>query len=220
MLQLCEIFYFAIVSFLLLYIWFYYKFTYWSRKGVDGPKPVFPCGNLQNVIRRKMQFFEPFCDNYFKYKYLPYIGMYSFHRPVLSIHDLDIAKLILIKDFEYFQSHGTYAGGPSDPLSKNLFNIHGKSWQNLRFKISPAFTPGKVKTYFTTVDRKSTEALKYAEAFYLKNEAINFSELYSKYAMDIIANVGFGVECNGFTNSKSEFFTKGTEYFDNPSLYW
>ncbi|KAJ0173566.1 hypothetical protein K1T71_010715 [Dendrolimus kikuchii] len=216
----CEIICFSIAIFGLIYIWFYYKFTYWLRKGVDGPKPMFPCGNLQKVLRSKEQFFQPYCDNYFKYKNLPYVGMYSFQRPVLLINDLDIAKLILIKDFEYFQSRGTFAGGPSDPLSENLFNIHGTPWKNLRLKMTPSFSSAKVKSMYSIVNDISTQAVKYAESFYAKQEAVNFTELYSKYAMEIIANVGFGVECNGFTNPRSEFYTKGTEYFDNPSLYW
>ncbi|XP_047033943.1 probable cytochrome P450 6a14 [Helicoverpa zea] len=210
------------VTFAVIYtfLWFRYKFTYWSKRGVVGPQPEFIFGNIKKVIKRKEQFFQPYYDNYFKYKHLPYIGMYSFHQPVLSIHDPDIAKLMLIKDFDSFQSRGTYDGGVGDPLAANLFNISGKRWKSLRLKMTPTFTPGKLKTMYPIVEDIANQALSYVDVLQSNKETVNFSDFYSKYAMEIIGNVGFGVECNGFVNPKSEFYVRGHEYFDHQSHYW
>ncbi|XP_030029643.2 probable cytochrome P450 6a14 [Manduca sexta] len=215
-----EIMFSLIITVILVILWFQYKFKYWARKGVTGPQPVFLFGNIKEVIERKKQFFQPYWESYFKYKHLPYVGMYCFHRPVLSIHDLDIAKMILTKDFEYFQSRGTYSGGYGDPLAVNLFNIHGKRWKYLRLKMTPAFTPGKLKTIYPIVHDVADQALNYADLLQSNKESIDFSDFYSKYAMEIIANIGFGVECNSFKNATSEFYIRGHEYFDHKSHYW
>ncbi|XP_047994460.1 probable cytochrome P450 6a14 [Leguminivora glycinivorella] len=209
-----------VFGFLSLYLWFQYKYTYWSRRGVSGPKPTFPFGNITDVIKRKSQFFQPYIDNYDKYKHLPYVGMYSFYRPVLSIHDPDIAKLILIKDFDHFQAHGIFSGGEGDPLAGHLFNMHGEQWKMLRSKMSPTFTSGKVKMMYPLVEHIANEALNYVDLLYSNGETVNFTDLYAKYSMEIIGSVGFGVECNGFKNPNSEFYIRGHEYFDPQSSYW
>lgn len=204
----------------LIFLWYRYKFSYWSEKGVKGPNPIFPFGNIQDVIKRKIQFFQPYCDSYFKYKNLPYVGMYSFHRPVLCIRDPEIAKLILIKDFDHFQSHGIFSGGVGDPLAGHLFNIHGSEWKNLRVKMSPTFTSGKLKSMYPLVENIADEALEYADKVLSDDESINFSDFYEKYSMEIIGSVGFGVECNGFKDPKSVFHVRGQEYFEPKSVYW
>ncbi|KAF9810969.1 hypothetical protein SFRURICE_001492 [Spodoptera frugiperda] len=132
----------------------------------------------------------------------------------------DIAKLMLIKDFDSFQSRGTYAGGVGDPLAANLFNIFGKRWKTLRLKMTPTFTPGKLKTMYPIVEDIAKQALNYVDVLHSNEETVNFTDFYSKYAMEIIGNVGFGVECNGFVNPKSEFYIRGHEYFDHQSHYW
>lgn len=216
----CQTLLIAIVIIVYIMLWFRYKFSYWSERGVVGPKPNFFFGHIKKVVTSKTQFFQPYCDNYLKYKHLPYIGMYSFYQPVLSIHNLEIAKLILIKDFEYFQSRGTYAGGVGDPLAQNLFNIYGKRWKSLRIKMTPIFTPAKLKVMYPIVECIAKQALNFIDALNLNKHTVNFSEFYSKYAMEIIANVGFGVQCNSFTNPKAEFYVRGHEYFDHHSFYW
>lgn len=210
----------AVCALFLTYVWYKYKFTYWSRKGVFSPQPVFPFGNIKEVIKRRQQFFQPYCDAYFKYKHLPYVGLYCFHRPVLCVNDLEIAKHILIRDFEYFQARGTFSGGVGDRLAGNLFNIHGPTWKKLRLKISPSFSSLKVKMVYPIVEKIANETREYAELLYSNGESVNFSELYGRYAMEIIANIGFGLECNGLRNTHSEFYDRGREYFNPSTLYW
>ncbi|VVC90586.1 unnamed protein product [Leptidea sinapis] len=217
---LSEIKLLVIISFILIYVWFKYKFTYWARRNIPGPKPLFPFGNVRDVIRRKQQFFEPYCESYYKFKQFPCVGLYSFHVPVLSINDPDLAKHVLIKDFDYFQSHGIFSSGVGNPLGGHLFNIHGQAWKNLRLKLSPVFTSAKFKTMYPLVEQIANYALQYSDTVYQNGEAINFSDFYEKYSMEIVGSVGFGVECNGLKNNDSEFYQRGHEYFEPKSLYW
>ncbi|CAG9132853.1 unnamed protein product [Plutella xylostella] len=211
----------VVILYTLAYLWFQYSFSYWSSKRVRGPAPAFPFGNIRDVITRKSQFFQPYCDNYFKFKHLPYVGMYSFNRPVLCVNDPDVAKHILIKDFDYFQAHGIFSASEGiDPLAAHLFNSHGDRWKNLRVKMSPAFSSGKLKTMYPLVQKTAEEGMKYLDSLESKGNSINISEFYETYTMEIIASVGFGVECNGFKNPNTEFYVRGHEYFEPTSLYW
>ncbi|XP_045537777.1 probable cytochrome P450 6a14 [Papilio machaon] len=205
---------------ILIYVWFQYQYTYWTRRGVLGPNPVAPFGNVRDVIARKAQFFQPYCDNYFKYKHLPYIGMYCFHRPVLCVIDPDVIKHVLIKDFDHFQSHGIFSGGVGDPIAGHLFNLHGNTWKNLRVKMSPSFSTSKFKTMYSLVENIANDALAYADTYHDSGKSLNFSKFYETYTMEIIGSVGFGVECNGFKNPNSEFYVRGHEYFNPQTLYW
>ncbi|XP_047512689.1 probable cytochrome P450 6a13 [Pieris napi] len=215
-----EIFLLGFVSLLLVYVWFKYRFTYWARKGVQGPRPEFPFGNVRQVIQRKQQFFQPFCDTYFQFKKLPYVGVYSFHTPVLCINDPDLAKHIIIKDFDHFQSHGIFSSASvGEPLGGHLFNIAGPKWRNIRTKISPAFTPVKLKSFFPLVEKIASQAVEYGDAHYAEGKPVDFSEFYAKYAMEIVGSVGFGVENDGL-KKETEFYQRGNEYFVPKSIYW
>lgn len=215
---LYKILVFTIGTVLLIYLWFKYKFTYWSRRKVFGPAPEFPFGNIKEPMTAKRQFFQPYLDNYNKYKHLPYVGMYTFCKPVLLINDLEIAKHVLIKDFEYFQTRGHHAGNGGDRFMDHLFNIHGKRWKSLRNKLTPLFTTGKLKTMYPVYEDIANQAMK----LLTKNidSDINLSVWFSKYTMELIGAIGFGIECNGFSDSNSEFHRMGHEYFNMNNLYW
>ncbi|KAF4524104.1 hypothetical protein B566_EDAN007687 [Ephemera danica] len=72
--------------------------------------------------------------------------------PSLLIHDPDLIKNIIVKDFSHFTDHGLKFSEDADPLlARNLFNIRGQHWKNMRTKLTPVFTSGRMKTMFPMV---------------------------------------------------------------------
>ncbi|XP_047508404.1 probable cytochrome P450 6a14 [Pieris napi] len=211
----------SIISTIFIYLWFKRKFSYWKRKGVPGPKPSFPFGNVRDVIKRKKQIFQPYCDAYFQYKKNPMVGLYCFNIPVLCINDLELAKHILIKDYDYFQSHGVFSSSEtSDPLGGHLFHIHGPKWKSLRSKLSPTFSPANLKSLFPHVKKAAEEGLEYGDLMYENGTPINFTEFFGKYVVEIVGNVGFGIKNDGFKRGETEFHGRCRQFFEYTSIYW
>jgi cytochrome P450 len=83
----------------------------------------------------------------------PYVGIFSFDKPILLIRDLELVKDILVKDFQYFIDRVTSLNEKLDPLfSRILFVIKGQNWRHWRTNLTPVFTTGKLKMMFFLVD--------------------------------------------------------------------
>lgn len=91
---------------------------------------------------------ELFHDAYVKYKDYRAFGMYTFFKPNLVITDLDLIRMVLTKEFGSFHDRGMFCNEKTDPLSGHLFLLSGKKWRNLRVKLTPTFTSGKIKQIF------------------------------------------------------------------------
>lgn len=141
----------GVVFFILSGFYIYFKFvlyTYWRKQGIPYVEPVIPVGNFQKLVRKKCHIGEVFAYGYKKMKNNKVFGMYTFHKPCLIIRDPDLIRCVLTKEFTSFHDRGVYCNEKVDPLSGNLFFLPGKKWKNLRAKVSPAITPGKIKLMF------------------------------------------------------------------------
>lgn len=203
-----------------IYLWFKWKFTHWVKKGVPGPAPAFPAGNITNVFTKREQFFQPFVENYVKYKKYPFIGMYTLYNPVILVNDLHLARNILIRDFNHFEAHGTLACEKVDPLSVHIFNLHGDKWRKLRQSFSPIFTTGKIKGMVHHLLAVAKDFQKHIDDTMKEVDKQNMSLAFSKFSIDVIGRVAFGLECNSFKDPNSAYVKNGVEFFEPSTLYW
>lgn len=100
-----------------LYIFFKYSFSYWENRGIPFLKPSFPYGNVENLARKRVNFGIEIARKYQELKKFKerYGGFYMFNQPVLLIMDPDLAKNILIKEFNKFPDRGIYFNEVSVP---------------------------------------------------------------------------------------------------------
>ncbi|KAJ8927069.1 hypothetical protein NQ314_020515 [Rhamnusium bicolor] len=96
------------------------------------------------------------------------------------IVDLDVLKHILVKDFNNFVDRGFYSNEKDDPISAHLFALGGQKWKNLRAKMTPAFTSGKLKAMFPTVMDAGVILEKYIEEHAKIKQAIDIKEVLGK----------------------------------------
>lgn len=86
-----------------------------------------------------------------------------------------------------------------------MFNLSGEKWKSLRTKMTPAFTPGKMKMMFPVITNCGKGLQDYLEEHAQNNEPIDVRDLMARFTTDVIATCAFGIATNSLTNPESEF---------------
>ncbi|XP_020296488.1 cytochrome P450 6d3-like, partial [Pseudomyrmex gracilis] len=131
-------------------------------------------------------------DIYLKYKDHRAIGTYTFFKPNLVIADLDLVRIVLTKEFASFHDRGYYCNEKVDPLSGNLFLLPGRKWRNLRVKLTPTFTSGKLKQMFEVLKDCGEELATSLEEEAKTESCIEIKEIFARYTIDVIMSAAFG----------------------------
>lgn len=112
-------------------------------------------------------------DLYKKGKGEKMLGVFLLHRPAIMIRDAELIKTIMTKDFVHFTDHGLYFDEEVDPISAHLFSLGGAPWRDMRAKLSPSFTSGRMKMYFPMICDVVKELLEILEPKAAKKEIID-----------------------------------------------
>ena len=140
-------------------------------------------------------------------------GLFFITSPVYFVADVDYVKNVMAKDFQHFVDRGFYYNEKTDALSAHLFAIGGPKWRNLRTKLTPTFTSGKMKMMFQTlVDCEANLEEKMALE-YEKKQPIDVKEILGCFTTDIIGSCAFGLDCKTFQHENSPFRVYGKEVF-------
>lgn len=193
------------VIFLALILFVKHKHSYWKRLGIPyvQPHPVF--GNVKEMITTEHSSITmQRCYNQMKGKGI-IGGIYMFYNPMAIVLKPDLIKHILIKDFNNFNHRGVYHNQKDDPISGHLFALEGEQWKNLRTKLSPTFTSGKLKMMFETILKVTQEFTEYVSEYAVIGANIEMKDILARYTTDIIGTCAFGLECNSLRNPDSEF---------------
>jgi len=144
---------FLSLIFIALYLFFTRNFNFWHKLGIPYVKPKPFVGNFKECAFQKVNIGEHLQQIYEQHSDKPYVGIFSFDKPVLLIRDVELVKNILVKDFQYFVDRVISFDEKLDPLlSRTLFVIKGQIWRNWRTNLTPVFTSGKMKKMFYLVD--------------------------------------------------------------------
>lgn len=187
-------------------------FTYWERRGIKYFPPSFPFGNVGPTVMQKMHIGVCTQELYRKTTE-PFIGMFGVTRPTLMVRDPELLRLIFIKDFSHFMDRGVYIDEKHDPLSGHLFSLSGEKWRNLRTKLTPAFTSGKLKAMMTTLINCGDNLQKHIGEAAKNGKVIDVREVTANFTTDIIASVAFGLETNSVANPDNEFRHYGRKVY-------
>lgn len=204
------------------YLWVKKQFSFWVDRGFVQDVPSFPFGNIKGA-GFSVHMSTIMSRIYREHKKKgPIIGMYFFTQPVAVAVDVETIKHILVKDFNNFRDRGIYYNLKTDPLSGHLFALEGNEWKNLRAKLSPTFTSGKMKMMFGTVVQISHELVDFMKnditsgASHVKE--MEMRELLAQFTTDVIGNVAFGLDMNCIKNPNSEFRDMGRKFVNPGSI--
>lgn len=202
----------AICGFL---IYAYWKLGYWSRKGLYDNDPVLFYGNAKKLLNREQSLGEMWRDIYnnIKAKGLKHGGGSMMFSQTYVPVDLDIIKHIMQDDFQHFNSHGVYFNEKDDPLSAHLFALSGPKWRNMRVKLTPTFTSGKMKMMFSRLVECGECLKEKMEEFSNSGQYLDIKDILQSFTIDNIASCAFGLECDTMKNPNNEFATRGKNIF-------
>lgn len=193
------------------------KYSFWARHNVPFIEPRFPFGNIQAVGRRvhSSQLMTRFYTQ-LKGQH-PFAGIFFFTNPVALALDLDFVKNVLVRDFQYFHDRGVYYNEKDDPISGHLFNIEGAKWTNLRKKLIPTFSSGKIKMMCPTVVSVADRFRDCIEEIIAQDSEVEMKDLLARFTTDVIGTCAFGIDCNSLKDPDVEFRKMGKKVFEVPS---
>lgn len=201
----------------LLIAFYYYRvshYNFWRKRGVVGPKPHPLFGNLIDLNLARISIADVVTDIYKKYKHEPVVGLYEGISPVLVLHDSDIIKNVLIRDFSFFQERTHVPHERTEPLSIHLFRLDAPRWRSVRPKLTPVFTSGKLRDMFALMVECSTNLEKYLSNVVGTGKSINVREICAQYTTDVIGSCAFGLNMNAVGEENSEFRRVGRRIFE------
>jgi hypothetical protein len=119
-------------------------------------------------------------------------------------------------------------------MAKNLFNMEGHKWKNMRSKLSPTFTSGRIKGMFHLVLECAETFEKHLDNLTTNgvetNIQVNYSifsvnschlflnnfytsfllqDLLARYTTDVISSCAFGIKTDSMNNPNEEFRVMG-----------
>ena len=147
----------------------------------------------------------------------PVTGCFLGFTPFFMVNDPELARKIMIKDFNYFDGRGLFNNEKVDAIGANLFTLRGEKWRTLRQKISPQFSSGKIKAMLPTM-LEISDVLN--EAMVERSQSDpewDMKNVLQRFTADVIGALGFGLECNGLKARDPEFVRYGVEALNEAS---
>jgi len=204
----------ALLLILLSIYWFMsVNNTYWDKKGVPNIKE----GLIMNQILSKQTQSETVREWYQKFTGEKYFGFVQFRKPILMIRDMDLIHQIMVKDFHHFVDRGQ-PQNKKDFMTNNLFGMRGQTWRELRYKLTPTFTTGKLKGMFEQVSKCGNNMINKIQDLSKTHSEFESKDFLFEFTSDVIASCAFGLQ---FEPNTPEFdqFKKCVQQMFNPSIW-
>ncbi|XP_030234337.1 cytochrome P450 3A27 isoform X3 [Gadus morhua] len=180
------------LTLLLLYgIW---PFTFFTKMGVDGPRPFPFVGTMPYYIRSLNFSFE--CSK----KYGDVWGQFEGRSPLLMVTDPDMLKVILVKEcYSTFTNRSTFAKELFGPLKDGLTLVEDDRWKRIRSTISPSFTSGRLRQVFPIVERYADRLVKTLDTE-KPDQSVDVKKFVSPYCLDVITSASFSIDSDTTVN--------------------
>ncbi|KAJ6636470.1 putative cytochrome P450 6a14 [Pseudolycoriella hygida] len=193
-----------------------YFFSYWKRLGIPQDDPPFLVGSIGTALLGRQSVGETFSDFYNKFKHNKIQGLYFSYRPALVVNDPEVIQEVMIKDFTSFHDRGLFIDEKVDPLGAHLFMLGGQKWRDLRVKLSPTFTSGKLKVMYPIIRDCAKTLQEYVKKNCQGSKTYEFDarDLFARFTTNVISSVAFGIE-NDCINDRDNIFRKmGLKIFE------
>ncbi|XP_026479926.1 cytochrome P450 6k1-like [Ctenocephalides felis] len=214
-----------LAALLAIFMWCYRRSKeaqqYWQNRGVAVPvPPMIFLGNLGKRLTMRCSFHEMQKELYDEMKEYRYAGYYEGARRLLMLIDEELVRTVLIKDFDYFCDRPTLDLRDDNYLRHMLISLKGTHWKKVRSVMTPTFSSGKIRAMTELLRHSAKQIVQFLDERDVtgKNEhSVDLKDLFGRYAMDIIANCAFGVQCDSLTNPNADFIQRAS-HIDEVSI--
>lgn len=190
----------------LLYLLDQHYHSFWKRRGFVQLSPKFLVGDIGALM--KTSFGEFFETCYKNYKEKRIFGLYMAYKPCVVVTDPVLIQNVMIRDFGKFHDRPVPFNLDNEPLAAHLFHLSGQKWRDLRVKLSPTFTSGKLKGMFSVMKDCGQVLDEYIEKNIRSGvDVFEFRELMARFNTNIISSVAFGIE-NDCINEPDHIFRR------------
>ncbi|XP_013183684.2 cytochrome P450 6B2 [Amyelois transitella] len=185
-----------------------YDHDYWSNRGVFSP-PAWPfVGHIWSSITFKEQAGLCYKRIYDAHKDKRILGTHQFYVRTLLVCDPELIRKICVNDFQHFVDRGMYFNREVDPLAESVLYLRGGEWKKLRAKISPLFSPNKLRGMYplieTTADDFVAKIKNLLEGFQ-NGGVFKCEKLAGGFTADAIVPCAFGVKSHVMHNDHDPF---------------
>ncbi|XP_053665893.1 probable cytochrome P450 6a13 [Anopheles marshallii] len=191
------------------------RYYYWRNRNVPTLPSSFPLGNFAGLRHKSVADVSIELYRQMDPKERFY-GLSIMLQPTIMITDLDLIKTMLIKDFAYFPDHGVYHNERVDALSCHLFCLEGSKWKDIRSKLSPTFTSGRMRGMFPILMEVSKNFTHFLRTAVGSSGEVDVKDCCARMMIDNIGGCAFGIECNSFHDPDSAFRRAGQLVFHSP----
>eukprot|EP00092_Neocalanus_flemingeri_P008738 GFUD01009411.1.p1 GENE.GFUD01009411.1~~GFUD01009411.1.p1 ORF type:complete len:510 (+),score=126.28 GFUD01009411.1:48-1577(+) len=200
----------------LLCLWFYHyctkQFDEFKKRGMPFAKPSFPFGssNAKSALMGEVSFFDvdrALAANEFKDEKI--FGYFMMGQPTVVINDEELAKRIMVKDFDHFtdlRPMGYEAETKDAKIMKyQMAGLKGEQWKKVRSIMSGVFSSGKLKLMTPHIVMCGQQLEAYMTPLVEKGEELEARHIASLFTIDAMATSGYGLEINSFENPENTF---------------
>lgn len=187
---------------------------YWKRRGVEFIPGNLIFGNFKDAVLFRSPPGWHIGQLYKKARPdAPFIGFYIFHKPCLLVRDPEIAKQIMIRNFDNFPDR--HFGGSKERDSsgmRNLFSMRSPLWKYLRTKITPTLRKSKLNQMLPLMLETTgpmMDYLKHRPSDVDSVKIVDVQELNYKYTTDLIATIALGIHTDSFHYPNGDFTAAG-----------
>lgn len=199
---------------LALYKYLTNNFDYWKKRNVPYVKPLPLIGNFWDILTLKLSIGH-YLEKLYKQFDAPYFGIWAFKTPFIVVKDPELIKHVLVKDFQYFSDRSIACDENADSMGSNfLFLLKNPMWKEVRTKVTPVFTSGKLKTMFELMNNSANDLVEYINKNCLNKKSNDSKEIAAKFTTDVLTSTAFGIRANCFKSEDAQFRNLGKKMFD------
>ncbi|XP_070162559.1 cytochrome P450 6B5-like [Polyergus mexicanus] len=200
-----------------IYYYYTFKFDFWKKRKVVGPKPVLFFGTVKDVILRRTSFMEYYKSIYMAYKDAPLVGIFNQTMPILMINDFSLIKEVTT-NVGVFSWRGIKYSKKAESISHNLLLMNGEVPLQLRARLSPVFTPSKLKNIFPLLLQRSEIFNNWLDTLLSQNEEVDCKKIITRLVVDYTTTCMFGYDITNIEDLDSEIIQYIKKYTDVTTL--